>query len=623
MGSKFSSKLTINLVSVMFLSGIISAAAGVHMISGLLLDEMFTMVRMDLNTAHAVYGQSLQDVERTVRLLTARCACASHGPAHIDNNELRRIQDSEGLDVLTLLGPDGVSRLDNPMFRSVVREPRVLSSTILVSHHDLERFGQELSRRAAIPLQASPRAKETSLLTIDSGLMLASIAPVRGPNGRAQAYLFGGKLLSRDTALVDQIMRMLYQGLQRRGRDVGVVTLFQDDVRVATTLRDAGGQRAVGTRGTDLALKMAPTQDSPQAERAYALGTWYITAHETIRDFEGRPLGSLFVGVLESRYTDEHKLILFVFLAFVTCGMAAALLVGYALSRRIVKPLRTLTGAARRLAAGDLSARTRLPAGDEFGDLGTAFDSMARNIQRNDLKVKREAEHHIAASERLAMVGQLAAGIAHEINNPLGGVLVYSHLLLDDTPEGDPRRPNLKKIAQETARCRDIVRSLLDFARQGELQVEDADLHALIAQSLELAGTQKSFRSIRVIKRFAPDAPRIRLDRGKIQQVLLNVIFNAAEAMEDQQGAIIVSTRTVREGAAVQVRIRDSGCGMPPEVLARVFEPFFTTKEVGKGVGLGLAVSYGIIEKHSGSLRIRSRPGQGTVVSILLPVRGA
>ena len=607
------------------------------MISGLLLNEMFTMVRMDLNTAHAVYSQSLQDVERTVRLTSERFFIGRSPDdllTRAQEAELSRIRKAEDLDILALLskdgrvldrsagrGPTAESRLEAPLFRSVILDPRVLSSTIMISHQDLERCDKELSTRATIPLIASPQTQATALRAIDSGLMLASVAPVRDASGRLQGYLFGGRLLSRDAALVDKIMRMLYKGLQRRGRDVGVVTLFQGDVRIATTLQNASGQRAVGTRGTAEALGMAPTKDSPQVERAYALGTWYITAHETIPDFEGRPLGSLFVGVLESHYTDKHRQVILIFLTVVACGMAAALLVGYWLSRLIVKPLRALTETARRLAAGDLAARARLHPGDEFGDLGAAFDGMAQNIQRNELQVKRDVERHIADSERLAMVGQLAAGIAHEINNPLGGVLVYSHLLLDDTPEDDPRRPNLKKIAQETARCRDIVRSLLDFARQGELQVEDADLHALIAQSLELARTQKSFRNIRIVKRFADSIPPIRLDRGKIQQVLLNVIFNAAEAMESEEGTIAESTRQVQGQAAVQIRIRDTGCGMPSEVLKRVFEPFFTTKEVGKGVGLGLSVSYGIVERHSGRLRIRSRPGRGTVVSILLPVR--
>jgi two-component system NtrC family sensor kinase len=588
------------------------------MISGILLDEMFTMVRMDLNTAHAVYAQSLQDVEKTARFMSERLGSRSPGA---EVAELSRVRDAERLDVLALLGPQSVASLDNPLFRSVRRAPRVLSSTILLTHQDLERLDRGLAARAVLPLIASPQAKVTSLEAIDSALMLASLAPLRDAGGRVRGYLFAGKLLNGDTALVDRIMGMLYEGLQDRGRDVGLVTLFQDDVRIATTRRLASGQRAVGTRGTARALALPPTKDSPQAERAYALGDWFISAHETIRDFEGRPLGALFVGVLESHYAQRRRQVILIFLTMVACGMAAALLVGFWLSRRIVKPLRALTAAARRLAAGDLAVRARLHAGDEFDDLGDAFDSMAQSIQHNQLKVKRDVERQIADSERLAMVGQLAAGVAHEINNPLGGVLVYSHLLLEDTPEDDPRRPNLKKIAQETARCRDIVRSLLDFARQGDLQVEDADLHAIITQSLDLAGTQKSFRSIRVIKRFAAEIPRIRLDRGKIQQVFLNVIFNAAEAMEGREGIIAVSTRPVKGEAAVQIRIRDTGCGMPPEVLKRVFEPFFTTKEVGKGVGLGMAVSYGIVDRHSGRLRIRSRPGHGTVVSILLPVR--
>ncbi len=585
------------------------------MISSLLLNEMFTMVRMDLNTAHAVYAQSLQDVERTVRFMT------EHESARINAKGLRQLGNNEGLDILKLLEPRSASRLSNSLLRSEISQPRVLSSTILISRRDLELLDPELARRAAIPLVVGQQGQAAPPPALDSGLMLACVAPVRAPGGAVQGYLFGGKLLSRDTALVDKIMGMLYHGLQRHGRDAGVVTMFQGAVRIATTLQTDAGQRAVGTRGAAQTLGMLPTKDSPHVERAYALGTWYITAHEAISDFEGHPLGALFVGVLESRYTDTHKLVIFIFLAIVACGMAAALLVGYWLSRRIVVPLRALTTTAKRLAAGDLSARTRLPAGSEFGDLGAAFDRMARNIESSALRIKQDAERHMADSERLAMVGQLAAGIAHEINNPLGGILVYSHLLLDDTPEGDPRRPNVKKIAQETARCRDIVRSLLDFARQGELQVEDADLHALISQSLDLAGTQKSFRSIRVIKRFAPEIPRIRLDRGKIQQVFLNVIFNAAEAMDGREGIIAVSTRPVKGEAAVQIRIRDTGCGMPPEVIKRVFEPFFTTKEVGKGVGLGMSVSYGIVEQHSGRLRIRSRPGRGTVVSILLPVR--
>jgi two-component system NtrC family sensor kinase len=616
----------------MFLTGVISAAAGVRVISKILLTEMFTKVRMDLNTAHFAYAQSLQDVERTVRLMSERFDHRSSGGGLLSRDEearLNQARETEGLDILALLdrdgrvlqrrgipGPVGGAKLDIPLLRTVSKQPRVLSSTILMTSRELEPFGRGLSARAAIPLVAASAPRQT-----DSGLLLASVAPVRGAGGGVQGTLFGARLLSRDNGLVDATLRMLYKDMKRRGRDIGVVTLFQGDVRVATTLQTPEGRRALGTRGTAQALGMAPTQDSPQVERADALGTWYLTAHETISDFEGRPLGSLFVGVLESLYTDRYRQVLLIFLSVVACGMAAALLVGTWISRSIVKPLRALTETAQRLAAGDFSSRARLRADDEFGDLGAAFDSMALSIQRNELQVKRDVERHIADSERLAMVGQLAAGIAHEINNPLGGVLVYSHLLLDDTPEDDPRRSNLKKIAQETARCRDIVRSLLDFARQGELQVEDADLHTLITQSLELAGTQKSFRGIRIVKRFGSGVPRIPLDRGKIQQVLLNVIFNAAEAMAGREGVLRVSTRNVRGGEAVQIRMRDGGCGMPAEVLKRVFEPFFTTKEVGKGVGLGLSVSYGIVERHSGRLRIRSRPGQGTVVSILLPAR--
>jgi len=618
----------------MALTGLISAAAGLRLIADIFIDETYRLVRLNLNTAHRLYAQSLREVETTARFTADRNIfkeALARGILPLHEKELLRIRAAEGLDILALLGPDGrrhsppgtgPARIEDPVLRAML-QTGVVSSTLLLPPGELERFTPGLSERAAITLIDTPRAKETSLRGIGSGLVLTAAAPVRDGKGRLLGYVLGGRLLSRDTRMVDDIMRILYHGLRYKGRDVGVVTLFQDDVRIATTVQAAGGERAVGTRGSAQVLGRTGSQEEPVIDRAFVLGDWYITSHETIRDLQGKPLGSLFVGVLESRYTGVRTQVLLVFLVIVAGGMAAALLVGYWLSGRIAEPLKTLTEAARRLAAGDLGARARLDTKDEFGSLGAAFDRMAQSIQGNARRARQDSDRRIADSERLAMVGQLAAGIAHEVNNPLGGILVYSHLLLDDTPKDDPRRANLEKIAQETSRCRDIVRSLLDFARQGELNVEDADLHALIGQALDLAGTHKTFRNVRVVQRFADGIPALRLDRGKLQQVLLNVLFNAAESMEGRPGTLTVTTRLTPRPQRVEIRIRDTGCGMPPEVLDKVFEPFFTTKEVGKGVGLGLAVSSGIVQRHGGSMEIRSRAGHGTVVRILIPAGGA
>ena len=221
-------------------------------------------------------------------------------------------------------------------------------------------------------------------------------------------------------------------------------------------------------------------------------------------------------------------------------------------------------------------------------------------------------------NERLACIGLLAAGIAHEINNPLGGILIYSHLLLEETKENSNQAETLKKIIKETSRCKNIVKGLLEFARPKEPEMAPTDLNEVINKALALFERQALFQNIKIEKDFS-DLPRLVADGFQLQQVFANIIINAAEAM-DGNGVLTIKTHLDARTDSLRIEFRDTGHGIREEDLPRLFEPFFTTKEVGKGTGLGLAISYGLVQKHNGSIEVKSQVGQGSTFTVVLPL---
>ncbi len=228
----------------------------------------------------------------------------------------------------------------------------------------------------------------------------------------------------------------------------------------------------------------------------------------------------------------------------------------------------------------------------------------------------RKSEQLGAESEKLAAIGRLAAGVAHEINNPLTGVLTFSHLLREKENLDEQDRQDLDLIIRETTRAGRIVRGLLDFARETPTAKEPLDVNDVVRQTIRLLGNQQAFQQITIIEDLAEGLPQIHGDMNQLQQVLLNLSLNACEAMPDG-GRLTVST-SVQDGK-VLMKVADTGCGIKREHLEQVFEPFFSTKPVGKGTGLGLSVSYGIVQQHGGDVEIQSEEGKGTTFTIVLP----
>jgi two-component system NtrC family sensor kinase len=300
--------------------------------------------------------------------------------------------------------------------------------------------------------------------------------------------------------------------------------------------------------------------------------------------------------------------------------MIIALIVSSFLARGVLQPIKRLIFASQQWAAGNLDYRAETTAKDEIAELTETFNTMASSLKERDKRLKEQAHQQIMKSERLATLGQLAAGVAHEINNPLGAVLMYAHLSMEELEAADPRRRNLEKVVRESTRCKNIVRGLLDFARQSEPNIEESDVNEILKRTLSLLENQVLLQNIRITTALSASLPKVMMDSGQMQQVFTNIILNAAEAMPGE-GELTVASRTTAGDEWIEIEFTDTGCGIPRENLEKIFDPFFTTKEVGRGTGLGLAVSYGIIARHKGTVEVKSEPGKGTTFIVRLPLR--
>ena len=229
----------------------------------------------------------------------------------------------------------------------------------------------------------------------------------------------------------------------------------------------------------------------------------------------------------------------------------------------------------------------------------------------------RAAQEQLLQSEKLASIGQLAAGVAHEINNPMGVILGFSQGILKTLPEDDPLKKPLTTIERESLRCKRIVQNLLDFARHSEPTPHLTNINELIDASCDLVQHQISLQNVKLVKGYDPALPPIMADTNQLQQVFINIMLNSYQAMPDG-GTLHITTRTV--GSELQVIFTDTGTGIPPEKIQNIFDPFFTTKEVGEGTGLGLSVSYGIVKAHGGDIGVESQADKGTTFVIKLPL---
>lgn len=635
---------------VIIIGGLLTLSFGSRLIKNTLISQAQDKVKHDLEAAWMIFREKLNDIKEVVILTAARESLWEN----ISNNRrdqllhnLNRVREENGLDILTLTDAAGKVILrtrypnsfgDDQSNDELVKpalQGSAISNAQIISREELLKENAGLAGQAYISFIPTPKAAPRAENRETNGMILKAATPIFNEQNKLLGVLYGGILLNRNYEIVDRVKELVYKGEIYKGHETGTATIFQHDLRISTNVKTENGARAIGTRVSTEVNQAVLREGKSWIDRAFVVNDWYITAYEPIKSVRNEIIGILYVGMLEKPYLDTTNRVMLTFFLIALLFVILFLVVIYFSTGRIIDPLLKMVMATQKIAQGDLSHKVEVGAGDEIGYLAESFNTMTQNLKVANEKLldwgktleKKVAERtkdltemqtHLIQSEKLASLGKLAAGVAHEINNPLGGILIYSHLLLEDTDKDHPFYENLKKIVKETSRCKDIVKGLLEFARPKEPEMGLVDINDIVNTSLSFYESQALFQNITITKNYARDLPKIVADSAQLQQVFINIILNAAEAIQGH-GTLSLSTKLTEDNKFIDIEFADTGPGIAEEDKKRLFEPFFTTKEVGKGTGLGLAISYSIIRKHKGNIKVSSKIGQGTTFTVQLP----
>lgn len=514
----------------------------------------------------------------------------------------------------------------------------------------------------------------TKLLGMTAALALAALAALGFAERRMQRDLLDQ--LERSTALMGDAIQAsshdafleprpshAYRAMEDVGRLEGVervrvvdkrgtIVFSTDPLEVGARLDRHAGACAGCHRGTGAPLSRVPPGArsavvGERGDRALALVSPIHNARAcATAECHVHPPGRQVLGVLELSVSLERldaevlafrRGFVLVLGAAVLALAAALVLFGRA---HVVEPVAAIVEGMRRVARDDLDVEIPVRSRGELGLVAAAFNDMTGSLRRLEGELNammaglerqveartadlRAAQERLVRSEKLSSLGQLSASIAHEINNPLAGILTFAKLVsrtLADGPPDDAARASLRKnlalVEREAQRCSAIVRNLLDFARERPIEPVPIDPRAPLEEALSLVSNQARTLGISVERSLEP-VPEVLADFGQLRQAFVNVAMNACEAM-GTSGRLRIATRAA--GGAAELAFSDTGPGIPPERLPHVFDPFFTTKQ--KGTGLGLSVVYGIVERHGGTITVQSAVGQGTTFTIRLPAAG-
>ncbi len=642
-------KFILSFLLVISLGGIVSLIFGTRLEHKTIFSLAQAKVKHDLASAWMVYHEKLNDVRDIVRLNSTHESiqkAIKRNEKEILKKYLGRVTKEFNLDMLTLTDTQGkvILRTTQPeiMGDDQLNDPLVIralkgetvAATQIIPREELLKEGKDLVARAYLKFIPTPKAAPRTEDYEENGMMLKAASPLIDEEGTILGVLYGGILLNQNYEIVDRVKEIVYKGEKYKGIETGTATIFQHDLRISTNVKKANGERAIGTRVSKEVNQAVLKEGKPWIHRAFVVNDWYIAAYEPIKNIDGRIIGILYVGMLEKPYIDLRNNVMIKFTGMAILCVVFLLTILFFITSTIIHPIQGVVFATNKIAQGDLDHKVEINFRDEIGQLAQSFNQMTENLKKaNEKLVKwgktlekrveertkelREMQDYLIQSEKLASLGKMSAGVAHEINNPLTSILINTHLMLEKLEKNHAFHEYLSLIADETTRCTNIVKGLLEFSRQSPPQKAYTDINEIINRTIQLLGSQASFQNISIIKKLNQNLPQIRVDKDKVEQVFWNLMINASEAMPGG-GTFNISSQFSTDKKYIEIEFIDTGKGIPKVNINKLFDPFFTTKS--SGTGLGLAVSYGIIEQHQGNIEVKSELGQGSVFTISLPI---
>lgn len=563
------------------------------------------------------------------------------------------------LDFLRLVRiADAAADPDLRQMLPLVQGQSAYSGLMVLSSSRLARIDPELAERAKIPVKMTLRAQNPDREVEERGMLSRSLLPVADENGKVGWYLDGGTLFNRNTRIVDHIRDLVYDKGTLPERSIGTVTIFLDNIRISTNVplhffpkEDENRGRALGTLVSEEVRQQVLVKGQLWVDRAFVYNDWFISAYAPLTDIRGQRIGMIYSGFSESPFIHNYLLNIIELGTILMLVLLVSGLLVYRGAYSLLQPIERIhqvvkaVQSGRNLRIGELG----LDRDNELANLAEQFDRMLDLLQRRNAQIQAAAEQlemkveertrslqekteelqrnvqllnetrqQLVTNEKLTALGELTAGIAHEINNPTAVILGNMELLrveLGDNAELVEEEIDL--IIQQVGRISTIIRSLLQYSRPGEFNapLEMHQITPIIEEMQLLVRHSLGKQEVVLLPELNASYP-VQVNRPQLLQVLINLVVNAAHAM-DGKGRIWIRTYDwveQDEPVGIKIEIEDEGSGIPQEQLSRIFDPFYTTRK--DGTGLGLSLSYGIIKRIGGTIEVSSTVGKGTQFTV-------
>lgn len=625
------SKLFRGFALLVVIFGVLSGYFGVRVIRSRIYEEAQTRVNYDLGTAWSILNSRRHELETVLRMAAGKKLVVEDAQkGDWKNEELRNrlelIRVNMGLDFLGIVSPDrkvllrttapyktGDFRIADPAIAEAMGG-EAASCIGVFSKQELETESEELAERAYLVLEETSRARPTLKTDESRGMVLYGAAPIR-EGTELLGVLYGGILLNRNIEFVDRVKNIIYKDAEYRGKQIGTVTIFLHDARIATTVRLPNGNRALGTRVSKEVADSVLDNGRPWIDRAFVVNDWYLSAYDPIRDCRGRVVGMLYVGILERPYSDMSRNLILRYVVLCAFALAFALVLAFVIANRLSQPIHRLVEASNRMRHGENPPPVPCDgACQETESLIRAFNQMADVLAERQARLTEANQQLEGANKNLITLNrsymETLGFVAHELKSPLASIMNYVYLLDQEMvgPLTDKQKKAVRNIDTNLKRIVEMVRHYLNLSRIENQEVQpvrtrvavNADVLKPIVESYE--GDLEA-RGMRVENR-VPEDLLIHADLNMTREVFENLVSNAIKYGRENSA---ISVTAEPAGEMVRFAVRNEGEGVAPDSIGQLFQKFSRleheqTTRRQKGTGLGLFITKHIVEAHGGTI---------------------